>query len=622
MLGGYTSKILKVDLTTQKVEIEALDEQTARKYLGGDGFAAKILWETTSAATDPFSPENPVIFMTGPLTGTIVPTSARHIVAALSPLTNIWGAGRAGGHWGAELKRAGFDGVVVTGKSTTPVYLWVHNGQAQIADARHVWGKDTWETDDILRKETDARASVSSIGQAGERLVRMACVMSDGKEGRAAARCGMGAVMGSKNLKAIVARGTTRPRVADEEGLKRSIRESLPPERVTRETWVKKWREHRQIHWNKGRVGIKNWLDDDFPSFLPKLTEEMVSDKSKIYYCPGCRYSCTESHTIDGRRCQVYESMVPLGALCLIDDMDALQEAYDLCNRYGMDAISVGGVVAFAMEAFENGLITSADTGGIRPLWGDAAAMVEMVRQIGESDQKFARLLGQGVRRAAETIGGVAPEFAIHVKGLELPAHDPRSSNAVALEYATANIGAWHQSASGVMIKNFLLRELALPENQDSLENRFRVDGRGELVAKLQNFLCSFDCLALCKVSARGTNRSYQEIAPSYFAQWLSQVTGWDVGLDEFMKMGERVFNLERMINVRRGISRKDDTLPPRMLAHKRGSGAGKSEAANHLPPLGEMLNQYYSFRGWNELGIPTREKLADLGLEELTGKK
>ncbi|MBI4333091.1 MAG: aldehyde ferredoxin oxidoreductase family protein [Chloroflexi bacterium] len=615
MPGGYTGKILKIDLSAPDIAVEDLDEKTARKYLGGEGLAAKIIWETTSSTTSPLSPENPLIFMTGPFTGTIVPASSRYIVAALSPLTNIWGVARSGGNWGAYLKYAGFDGIVVTGKARNPVYLWVNNGQAKIVDAGHVWGKDTWETDRILKKETDPRASVACIGPAGERLVKFALVLNDGRDGRAAARCGLGAVMGSKNLKAVVVSGGARPGVYDEEGLKKSMLETQPAGVLPNEVWQKRWRDHRQTQWNKGRLVVKNFLEDDFPGFLPKIAEAMVTGKP--YYCFGCRYGCTESHTIDGRRSKVYESMVPLGAQCLIDDMEALQEAYDLCNKYGMDSISAGGAIAFGIEAFEKGLVTPADTGGIALKWGNAGGMLEMLRQIGESDQRFARLLGQGVRQAAESMGGVAPEYAIHVKGLELPAHDPRSSNALALEYATANRGACHQAANANFPPNFMVRAIGLPEDQDNLENRFRVDGRGELVARMQDFYQLLDALVICKVMSRGTNRAGQQIPAPYFAEWLNRVTGWDLSLADALKTGERIFNLQRMINVRRGMSRKDDILPPRIMVHKRG---GKSDAANNLPPLGEMLTQYYSFRGWSEEGIPTPEKLEQLGLEQAAG--
>ncbi|MBI4334835.1 MAG: aldehyde ferredoxin oxidoreductase family protein [Chloroflexi bacterium] len=611
--GGYTGKILRVDLSSHSLQVQDLDDDTARRYLGGEGFAAKILWETTTSTTDPLSPENPLMFMTGPLTGSVVPASSRYIVAGLSPLTGVWGAAHSGGSWGAGLKRAGFDGIVLTGKSRRPVYLWINDGQARILDAGHVWGRDTWETDEVLRKETDSRASVASIGPAGERLVRFAAVLNDGRDGRAAARCGMGALMGSKNLKAVVVSGGTRPRVSDEDGLKKSIHEHLPPAPLIESgLWRTTFAEHRRVHWNvKGRGVIKNFLDDDFHGFLPKLTESMLSGEP--HYCFGCRYSCADSHNIGGRRSVVYEALVPLGSQCLIDDLEALQEAFDLCQRYGMDSISAGGVVAFAIEAFEKGMVTAADTGGVQLRWGNAAAMVEMVRQIGESEQKFARLLGQGVRQAAETLGGVAAAYAMHVKGLELPAHDPRSSNALALEYATANRGADHVSAFAVAAPDFLLRDLGLPENQDSLENRFRATGRAEVVARLQDFRCMMDCLSTCKLMCGGLNRADQHIAPSNFAEFLSLATGWNMTLDECLKIGRRIFNLQRMINVRRGLSRKDDMLPPRIMVHTRG---GKSDAAYNLPPLGEMLNEYYAFRGWSEEGIPTGEKLEELGLD------
>ncbi len=620
-MSDYTSKILRVDLTDKRIISQDLDQETARKFIGGAGLAAKLLWDETDAGTDPLSPQNLLMFMIGPLTGTPVPSSSRYIVAGLSPLTNIWGMATAGGFWAHELKLTGFDGIVFSGKAERPVYLWVHDGEAELRDAGHVWGKDTWEVSDILKKETDDRACVASIGPAGEKLVRIASVMNEGRAGRAAARCGLGAVMGSKNLKAVVVQGTKSPPISDREGLKASIAKYYPNVKFSFEEWKRHYSEQKRKHWQKGDIIIKNCLEGEFNGFLEKLTEVVLSGEP--YYCWGCRYSCPPSALVpgQGRRLQHGESMGPLGSNCLIDDVEALQEAYDLCNKYGIDSESTGGVIAFAMECFEKGFITKSDTEGIELTWGNAKALLQIVKAIGER-QGFGRLLGEGVRRASESIGGITQEYAIHVKGLEFPEHDPRMSNVLAVEYATENRGACHTSARARALGDWVCSDLGFPEVEANLENWFQIKGCGELTARLQDFYTVLNSLAVCNhlmASTRGASvlesgSPGKFVLPSTFTEWLNQVTGWDVSLTELLETGERIFNLQRMIGVRRGISRKDDMLPPRILTHPRG---GKSEAAEHVPPLGEMLNEYYSYRGWGEEGIPTKKKLLELGLKK-----
>jgi aldehyde:ferredoxin oxidoreductase len=306
---------------------------------------------------------------------------------------------------------------------------------------------------------------------------------------------------------------------------------------------------------------------------------------------------------------RVYESIGPLGTQCLVDDMEAVQRAYDLCNRYGMDSISTGAVISFAMEAYEKGLITQADTGGIDLKWGNTEAMLQMTQEIGMR-QGFGQVLGDGVKIVAEHVGGIAMEYAIHVKGLSLPAHDPRHKNGIALEYATANRGACHTTAVMASVSP----ETSVPDLGISGINNFDIEGTGTIVAKMQNFMCLVDSLVCCKyltvpVATRLPEHCY--VQPSYFLEWLNCVTGWNLDVREFLRCGERIFNLQRMINVRRGISRKDDTLPPRILTHKRPGDA----TGGNLPPLGPMLNEYYSYRGWTEEGIPSKEKLIELDL-------
>ncbi len=615
MLKGYNRKILRLDLTAGDISYEYLDEPTARKYIGGVGLAAKMLWDETTPNTDPLSPENELIFMTGPLTGSILPKSSRYIIAGISPLTGIWGQAHSGGSFADELRHAGLDGIVVKGRASKPVYLWLHNQKAEIRDAAHIWGKDTYEVAELLKPETDRKASVACIGVAGERLVRIAGVINDGKQGRAAARCGLGAVMGSKRLKAIAVRGTLPLSFYDEEKLKESAQKIIslckpkkPEERLSHDISIFK------NFFVYGRVPVKNWTEG---SFDDGYVYPETMRKAEPLHCAHCPDSCLESYqTTGGERHMVWEAWGPLGTNCFIANPEALQYVYTLCNKYGIDAISTGAIISFAMECFEKGLISKKDTDGIELTWGNHRSMIEMVRNIGER-KGFGELLGEGVRRAAERIGGNASEYAMHVKSLEFPAHDPRALASHALGYATGSIGAAHmEHISADALENWM--ELAQPRTSPELGfpvalGRFDVEGKGKLVAKTQDFGCLLDSITVCLFLTL-----FHWIQPSHYLPLLNSATGWDMELDEFMLAGERIFNLKRMFSVRRGISRKDDTLPPRILTHRLTTGGTRG----NLFHLGLMLNEYYSVRGWSEEGIPTREKLAELGLEQcLYGK-
>jgi aldehyde:ferredoxin oxidoreductase len=610
MLKGYNNKILRLDLATRDVDITSLEENIARKYIGGVGLAAKILWDETTPATAPLSPENELVFMTGPLTGSILPKSSRYIVAGISPLTGIWGQAHSGGRFADELRHAGFDGIIIRGQSSQPIYLWITNGKVEIRDAGHVWGKDTWEVSDILQRETDMKASVACIGVAGERLVKIAGIMNDGKQGRAAARCGLGALMGSKRLKAIAARGTLTLSFYDEDKLKESVQKILPycrsrkpEERLAGDTHVFK------SFFVYGRVPVKNWSEGSFDEGYV-YTETMR--EAEPLHCARCPNSCLESYQLkNGARHMVWEAWGPLGTNCKIANAGVLQEAYTLCNKYGIDAISAGAVIAFAMECFEKGLINKDDTGGIELTWGNHPAMMEMLKNIGEREG-FGEVLGEGVRSAAEHIGGNAPEYAMHVKGLEFPAHEPRALASHALGYATGSIGAAHMEPIGADgLENWM--EVDDPRTSPELGfpvalKRFDVEGKGKLVAITQDFSAMLDSITVCLFLSIA-----HTVTPSLYVPVLNAATGWDMTPDEFMLAGERITNLKRMFCVRRGISGKDDTLPTRILTQKLNSGGTRGNVFD----LPAMLDEYYAVRGWDKEGIPAREKLFELGLEE-----
>ena len=610
-MKGYMGKILRVDLGKGRVEVEKLDETQARKYIGGSGLATKILYDETGPETDPLGPENRLIFMTGPFAATPVITSGRHHMVTKSPLTGTYTESDSGGTWGPYLKRAGFDGIVVTGKSSKPVYLWVTEGKAEIRDASRFWGVDTYDLDEAIRKETHDDAVVASIGPAGEKGVRYASILNDGKEARAAGRGGSGAVMGSKNLKAVVVYGKYQVEMADPEGLRASLKEISPMVAKNTEGMRKNgtagglaafealgslplqnWKY--QGRWEKGAAQIAG----------PAMTEKILTGN---YFCEKCVIGC-------GRRVKVnsgpyapvegagpeYESVAMLGSLCLVDDIEAIAKANEICNRYGMDTISAGAAIAFAMEAYEKGILTKKDTGELELLWGRGDVMVKMTEKIGKREG-LGQLLGEGVRIAAEKLGKNAVEFSIQVKGQEMPAHDPRCFNAGAVGYATINRGACHLGFAHVFE-----RVLSMPEiGVDQPLPRLEVKGKGELAAKTQNIMGLFDSLKVCKFSMFGGLK----LTP--ILSWYNMVTGNSATMDEFLKAGERIFNLKRMYNVRCGISRKDDTLPSRFLTLKH-EGEGLNP---NLPPLGELLSDYYKYRGWNEEGAPTAEKLKELGL-------
>lgn len=610
MLKGYNGKILRLDLSTGSIDFEYLDESVCRKYIGGVGLAANILWDETRPDTAPLSPDNELLFMTGPLTGTVMPKSSRYIVAGISPLTGIWGQAHAGGKFGDELRHAGIDGIVVKGQSDKPVYLWVHDGQAEVREAAHVWGKDTWEVSDILQRETDSRASVTCIGVAGEKVVKIAGIMNDGKEGRAAARCGLGALMGSKRLKAIVARGTLPLSFYDEVKFKEQAGKILSfcgnrklEDRIAGDSHVFKG------FFEFGRVPVKNWSEGSFKEGY--IYTDSMKDAEPLY-CARCPNSCLESYKLkSGERHMVWESWGPLGTNCLIADAEVMQEAYSLCNRYGIDTISAGACIAFAMECFEKGLITRDDTDGLELTWGNQLALMELLRKIGEREG-FGELLGEGVKKAAEQIGGTAPGYAMHVKGLEFPAHEPRSLASHALGYATGSIGAAHMETIGAdHLENWM--ELDNPRTSPELGfpvpfNRFDTEGKGRLVARTQDYSCMMDSLTTCLYLSMSPG-----IQPSDLPAALNSATGWDMTFDEFMRTGERIHNLKRMFCVKRGISGKDDLLPARILTQRLTSGGTRGNIFN----LGAMLNEYYAVRGWDSDGIPAKEKLIELGLDK-----
>ena len=605
--------ILYVDLSSGEATAKSFPPGWKRTWLGGSGLAAHLVASMVPAGADPLGLENVLVLATGPLTGTPIPSSGRHSVAAKSPLTNIWGEASVGGSWGKALKAAGFDAVVVSGRAQAPVYLAVQDGEVELRPAGSLWGLDTYETPAVLKQSVARNSEVLCIGPAGERMSPIAGLFTDGEDGRAAARCGLGAVAGAKRLKAIVAGGSSRPRLAQAPELMRRIRERVPGIKEQAAGMGKLGTAGLVVPCEMlGDLPVKNWVEGSWEEGAAKISGARLAEVylTGKYYCHACPIGC-------GRRVEVadgayhakgggpeYETLALIGANCLVDDLAAICHANELCNRFGIDTIDAGNLAAFAMEAWEKGLISAADTGGVAYEWGNARALIALVEDMG-TGKGFGAVLAGGPSALKRRFGARVDEMYMAVKGLSLPAHDPRCYNSLAVGYATNNRGACHLESFSHPFE----RAVSMPEiGVDVPVNRFEVAGKGELAAKSQNLMAALDSLSVCKFLLFGG------VKLTDLADWLSLAVGEEWTATELLAVGERIFNQRRLFNVACGVSRRDDTLPERILRHKRGSGG----AADNLPPLDAMLEEYYAFRGWDEAGRPGPAKLAELGLSPL----
>lgn len=609
-MKGIWNKIIRVDLSNNTIKVESLDESLWRKYLGGSGLAAKLLYEEVDFNIDPLASENKIYFLTGPFCGSTIPTSGRHAAVTKSPLTGVFAESDVGGYWGNELKKAGYDGIIIEGKSEAPVFIYIEDDEILIRPADGIWGKSTIEADEILKNEINNEIQVMTIGPGGEKMVRYASIMTDGKDSRALGRCGIGAVMGSKNLKAIAVKGTKAIEYHKLDKLKESIKEIASGIRENAKGLTSYGTGGGVIgHESYGNFPLKNWELARWPEGVEKISGQRMADTilTGKYRCKSCIISCGRIIKIqDGPYKGVegagpeYETLGMFGGMCLIDNLEAISYANELCNKYGIDTISTGASIAFAMELFEKGIINTETIGGFEINFGDEKVLIKLIDMIGEREG-FGEILGEGVRIAAEKIGGKAIEYAFHVKGLEPPAHDARAFNGLALSYATSNRGACHVSGftHGYERTNFM------PElGYDKPHDRHAVEGKAQFVIKFQNLMGVVDSLKVCKL-AIATGMKVRSLV-----EWLDYVVGWeDYTAEELLEAGERIYNIKRLFNVGCGISRKDDTLPLRFLTLKR---EGEGVIVN-LPPLGRMLSEYYEIRGWDELGVPTPERIDKL---------
>ncbi|MCX8204140.1 MAG: orotidine 5'-phosphate decarboxylase [Candidatus Nezhaarchaeota archaeon] len=605
-MPGFIGKVLRVDLSEGEVSVESLDVDRALDFLGGRGYAAKLLYDELKPGLDPLSPENKLVFATGPLTGTSAPTSGRFCVSSRSPLTNTVFDAQAGGSFGPALKRAGFDLIVVEGASERPVYLEVKDGGARIHEASQLWGRPTHEVEAFLREKHSA-SSIACIGPAGEKKVRLASIMSDFH--RAAGRGGLGAVMGSKGLKAVAASGSTPITVANPHAFKREVeraRQVLRGHPLTGDG-LGRYGTAILVHLvNKvGAFPVRNFQSSFFPEAElvsgEFMKERIVVGKKACYACP---IACARISKIDlppfgplKTEGPEFETIWAFGPNCGVSDIEAVAYISDLCNKLGLDTISTGSTIAFAIELYQRGLLEARD---MELRWGDSELLIKLVEMIARREG-LGDLLAEGSARLASTIGSGAEEIAMHVKGLELPAYDPRAAKGMALAYATSNRGGCHLRAYVVMSELFSTPRYIDPSSYE---------GKAELVKRMQDIYAVIDSLILCKFTSFAffTTLNYE---PSMYARLLATATGMYVDDEELLKIGERIFNLERLFNLREGFTRSDDTLPARLLKEPLPDGPSKGQVVE----LDRLLDEYYALRGWDYLGRPSEKKLASLGL-------
>ncbi len=607
----YAGQYLRVDLNLGEVRAEPISDADARTFFLGSGYAAKLYHEEMDPDIEPLDPRNPVYIFNGLFSGTFAPTGCRSSWCGRSPLTGIWNEANMGGHFGAELRAAGVDGLVIVGRADQPVYLYVHDGTAEICDASDLWGLDTFDAYDQLLAETDPKARAAVIGPAGENRVHFASVMQGGRgHSRAAGRGGIGALMGSKHIKGIVVRGRERPSYADRAGFSSLVRE-LTPQIQEGAAGMSMYGTAGGMTGTEftGDLPIHNWQDGSWEEGAQAISGQVIHERYwvKDTSCHACPIGCGKAIEInEGPYAGVrgegpeYETLAGFGAMLQIDDLAAISQANDLCNRLGMDTISASATVAFAFEAFETGLISIRETEGVPLTWGDPAAMLKLVELVA-ARRSAGQYLADGVRAAAAHLGGGAEAYAIHVKGLEVAYHDPRAFLSMAVNYATANRGGCHLEALSYWPMYGVNAAAWAPDTYD----RFSNEGAGRQVVAFQNYLSLYNPLGLCKFIGK------VGLSPQTLADLVNAATGWDYSGEEMMLAGERIFTLKRLINNRLGITRADDTLPERLLTQPRPSG----QAEGVLPDLDLMLEEYYEVRGWTADGRPLSERLQELGL-------
>jgi len=608
--GGYWGKIAWINLTTGKVSYVEIDEEFEKTWIGGAGLGTKLLWDHYPAWADPLGPRNLLIFATGPYQAAPITGTGRCTAVFISPLTMHYGESIAGGHIGPILKQAGVDAVVLAGKASKPVYVYVEEGKAEIRDASAYWGMDAVEVVDAIKKDVGGRRlTVTAIGQAGENLVRYAAIVND-KHG-VFGRCGGGAVMGSKNVKALVANGTMTPPLADRDGLLKYYREDLLP-RINKAEFTKTNAELGQVaavvpREENGLLPIKNFGGDEWEEGAkligtPRFNEVLNPKRWPCEYCVmGCHRKITTEGYPQESGGPEYETAAMIGSNLLIDDLKAVVVANDLCNRYGIDTIELGGVLGWAFESYEKGYLTKEDTDGIELKWGSGEALIEMTKKIAFREG-IGDLLAEGLRSCVWKYPETK-EWAVEAQGMAVPAHDPRAFFSMVIADTLSLRGPSHcHGFSEAQELGVTLPELGYPEPMD----RFAIEKKGEIGAVYQDVHEFWNSLVWCFFY--------------FFSNWpfgdtvkvMNLITGWDMSPVEAKLSGERMSNLQQALNLRCGLDPKRDFVVPERLRkpHKKGGAAGK------VLPWEYIIEEYYKTREWKD-GIPTRKKLIELGLAD-----
>jgi aldehyde:ferredoxin oxidoreductase len=622
---GYAGKILRVDLTNRKIETETRDDAFYRTYVGGRGMVGYYLLNELARGVDAYSPDNLLVFAAGPLTGAAVSGQGRNGAGAKSPLTGGFGNAEGGGYWGAELKRAGLDGIIVTGRADRPVYLWIHDGHAEFRDAAHLWGKTSGQTEDALRAELGDRAiRTALIGPAGENLVRFAAIVND--RSHFVGRNGLGAVMGSKNLKGIAVRaapGKGRMEIAHPDGV-----QALAKWMGANLDKVAGLHDHgtarilRSLS-KAGGLPTHNFRDGHFDA-NEKITGQTMSATILVKQetCFACAVRCKRVVQVDESPYgsvdplyggPEYETLAGFGSLEGNDDLIALAKANELCAAYGFDTISLGSVIAFAMECYERGIISTRDADGIELRFGNARAMLEAIEKIARREG-FGHVLAEGVARAARTIGRGAEEFAMQVHGQEIPMHEPRLKQGLGVGYAVSPTGADHNHN---MHDTYYTKQGAAVDDLRTLDPAIRAVPANDLspdkvriLTVLSNWMHFWDSAVMCQFLPYSTQQ---------MTDLMNAATGWEMTTQDYLRSGERAATLARLYNLREGWNSQEDTLPKRFFeAFASGPLAGTALSRDQFAAA---TREYYRQMGWDENGVPTRERLRDSGIAWATNE-
>ncbi len=609
---GYAGKLLRVNLTKGSVQDEPLTNTLVEQYIGGAGLAARILYDELQPGIDPFSPENKVIFMTGPVVGTMIPTACRIGLYSKSPLTNSFFHSSAGGHFAPELKFAGYDGIIFEGRSAEPVYLFIDDGHVELRNAAHLWGLDTNRVQLELFEELGSEEiKIAAIGPAGEKLVRFACVICGC---RALGRGGLGAVLGSKQVKAVAVRGQGSVEVPDMRTMRMFLDEIFARFNANPATSeiLPRYGTPVLVNANNslGLFGYKNWQDEFFQDADglsgDTMRKKIVKRDKSCYACPArCgKFSIIGGGPYEGVRNEgpEYEDIFSLGSMCGHNDIEVVAAAERLCDDLGVDAIEAGVAIAFAMECYEKGLLTHTETDGVDLRFGRSDLIVPLIEAIALRRGQLGNLLAEGVKRASEKIGNGSEYFAMHGKGLTFAGHSARGMPGFALGYATGPRGGSHHDGRPT-------------GERTGLVPRETTEGKGEYTARINHLMILTDSMILCHL----TEGIWGPLdITDLVVRCLNTATGMNMTLDEARTAAERIWNLIRAFAVREGYRREHDRLPPRFMEEPIKSGPSKGMAITRRM-LDDMLDQYYKFRGWDrETGIPTAERLKALGLEDV----